>query len=796
MRREEHMNSPQTQPDAKAGHSLAWWLGQAALYFLLWTSLVKFPDAPSEGLDASWKMVINVASDQHLQFGRDIAFTYGPMGYLLAPIFTGRLYETIVVWQIVGNLFIAAGLWRFGSRLTPGRQALYYAYLFLFGSIFLDAMLMNFILVFALMLLRREGNRWPWLAGTGGAFAAFSLMKFTSLFLCAFVLVIAAAYFCWTRRKTDALILLGSYALCFLAGWVIHGQSLLNLTAFFSNGLQVTAGYAGAMSEYETPQMFRLGLAAAIGVLGYAALYFAAEADRKRGLAVVLSLCAISFLNWKHGFTRADGHVLAHFLLVLMIVCSYPALTDDGGRFSAAKNSALALAAAASLGGMTLFMPTIVTMAAHSWNYRVRDTLDALAHPRAHRASLEQSWQNVFSTVDRPNLRGYMGGGKATHLGDDQAFSILNGFNFTPLPAVQSYSAYTPALNRLDAAFLRSPDGPHYVLHRHRGLSPRLPPLEDSLTQKLLYQTYYYLMEEGGLMLWERPAESDLVTPAPDRPLLDKTVQLGDYVAVPDTGDRPIWAEIHVTKTLLGRLRELVYKAPFLEFEVEYLDGKTERYRFVQAMGAAGFILSPLFRDTSDVVNFQTREFHRPLGRFRVLTVPGGGRYWSSSVKIELRTMDPFQRASTGLSVSTPGRFSRVSNRAPVRLEAQVPPTNIFVGGEHLLHMHAPSRMEFTVPDGFSTLRAQFGLMPNAYQGDNKTDGVEFVIEWLRPDGRTEELFRRYLNPLHVAADRGTQSVTLTPSQIKGGRLIFRTLPGPAGDTGYDWSYWAHLEIK
>jgi hypothetical protein len=780
------------------GRSVAWWLGQLGLYLLLWLSLVKLPDAPGLGLDTSWRMVISQAADQGLQFGRDIAFTYGPMGYLLSYTYAGKLFAANWTWQIVGNLLIAAGLWRFGTMLSARRMALYYTFLFCFGSMFSDAMLMNFIIVFALMLLRPEFQRWYWLGGIGAFFAIFSLMKFTSLFLCGFIVVAATSYFLWHRCRREAAILAGSFAGCFLFGWLAYGQSLLFLPAFFKHGLEVSLGYPGAMAEDAAPLIFIFGLIAAAGAVTYFILYFVTETDRTKAAYVVLVLSAICLLNWKHGFTRADGHVLAHFIPLLMIACAYPVLTQDNRRYGLAKSTALIVTAGASIGGMATFMPITVTLAPHSWNYRVRDAAFALGHLDENRAELEMAWKTTAQKVALKYIPAYVERERVTHLGDDQAYTLLNGLNFVPMPTIQSYSAYMPGLNRLDREFLTSPRGPRYVIQRYRGLQPRLPPLEDSLSQKLLYQSYYYVMEESGLILWERPARlpgGALTSADSESVLAEKIVAFDEPIAVPDSGGRPVWAEVDIRPSLLGRLRQFLYKPPFLEFSAEYSDGTSERFRFVQAMGQAGFILSPLLRDEKDLIAYQTKAWDHPVKNFRLQLRPGDERYWNPKISVRLRAIAPFQRASNGLSVTTPERF-KMTNRPPTLVEAHVPPAEIFEEGKHLLHMHAPSRMEFTVPEDFHTISARFGLMPAAYAAPNATDGVDFTITWLAPDGETEELYHRFLNPVPTPADRGMQNLSIAPPRVKGGKLIFRTQPGPNGNTAFDWAYWTDIEIR
>src|SRR5947208_837931 len=72
--------------------------GIAVAYILL----VSFPGHYASlgwGLDASWIFGINYAVAHGLRFGRDVAFTYGPLGYLLFPLdLGGNLSHAIAFW--------------------------------------------------------------------------------------------------------------------------------------------------------------------------------------------------------------------------------------------------------------------------------------------------------------------------------------------------------------------------------------------------------------------------------------------------------------------------------------------------------------------------------------------------------------------------------------------------------------------------------------------------------------------------------------------------------------------------
>jgi hypothetical protein len=91
------------------------------------------------GLDASWMLGLNEASSRHMIYGRDIIFTYGPLGFVIHPLDVGsnlihatffRLGLHALWWTSVGMmllrirgysatlLFAAASLYS-GIHLSP-----------------------------------------------------------------------------------------------------------------------------------------------------------------------------------------------------------------------------------------------------------------------------------------------------------------------------------------------------------------------------------------------------------------------------------------------------------------------------------------------------------------------------------------------------------------------------------------------------------------------------------------------------------------------------------------------------
>ena len=86
--------------------------------------------------------------------------------------------------------------------------------------------------------------------------------------------------------------------------------------------------------------------------------------------------------------------------------------------------------------------------------------------------------------------------------------------------------------------------------------------------------------------------------------------------------------------------------------------------------------------------------------------------------------------------------------------------------------------------------------MPGAYT-EGSTDGAEFIVELQRANQPSEVLFRRWLQPKTVAADRGAQTFDVPLSAAgPGARLTLRTTAGPHNDPSWDWTYVGEIRLQ
>jgi hypothetical protein len=118
--------------------------------------------------------------------------------------------------------------------------------------------------------------------------------------------------------------------------------------------------------------------------------------------------------------------------------------------------------------------------------------------------------------------------------------------------------------------------------------------------------------------------------------------------------------------------------------------------------------------------------------------------------------------------------------------------------GRLVFYAHAPSTITYSLAPGSRVIRGKFGIRPQAYAEGNEhpSDGAEFQVNLLRPDGSRDILFSRLLRPGQIPAERGLQPLSVDLPDGATGQVEFIILPGPAGNPSSDWTYWADLVVE
>ena len=238
-----------------------------------------------------------------------------------------------------------------------------------------------------------------------------------------------------------------------------------------------------------------------------------------------------------------------------------------------------------------------------------------------------------------PRFREIIGRAGVDVFGHQQIYALLNNLNYRPRPVFQSYAASNPQLMRLNEQFYLSAAAPEYVIFTLGGIDRRFAPLQDALVLKDLLMNYTLAGAERGFLLLKFKSSA-----SPRLKLLGEgTAQPGSPIDLRGFTSTNLWLEISLEPTLLGRLRQFLYRPSTVRLAAWREPGKglLTRRRSPAAMLSAGFFASPLLLSNDDVLRFYSGAALPRPGAYSVELLPGEKRFWQNPVRFRVSEISP-----------------------------------------------------------------------------------------------------------------------------------------------------------
>ena len=525
------------EPAGAEARRLDWrrWGAGGALVLLL--TIVSWPvpaTMATPGLDPSWMLGLALAQEQGLAWGRDIIFTYGPLGIGVYPIAvsSGTLLASLLIAFVMHLLMVGTIFVALRRQYGPlGSALLTFLVATAVGTIQADE---TVVAAFGLAVLaltappdkaRRAALA---LAIGGGALVSFSLLVKLNNGIAA-AGIVAAALAATPAPKRSLAIGAASGLVSLVVLWLLAGQPLLALDDYARNSLDTIGGYVEAMGVEEAgaPGQWHLlvivGSAIVVSALAWTSF---PDLGNRRRAALVTAILLVHYFILREVFIR---HSLAQgtFLVLLVpIVLMIPWPRPRRG---------LSLGIAAVL--LVSYLTSFAVSPGEIWAPKKRATAmakqfrDALDGQRVDQ--LVAAGKAGIRAVDYAPSPAVIGAlrGRCVHA-EPVEVSALWGedLDWCPLPAFQSYTAYTSRLDQLNADRYADPErGPDGVLRGAFAVDTRHPAWESPKAMLALLCNFAEVERDD---VWQA------LVRIPDRcgeprPAGEVTGELGSPIALP-----------------------------------------------------------------------------------------------------------------------------------------------------------------------------------------------------------------------------------------------------------------------
>ncbi|MFL6514655.1 MAG: hypothetical protein ACJ8M1_06485 [Chthoniobacterales bacterium] len=595
-------------------------IGVIAIVYLTDFELGRF----NAGLDNSWIAVMAWAAAKPLQFGPDIVFTNGPLGYLLYPINFPAVYWPALFLRLAANILLVAMLFVLSGRLPPWRGIALFLTTLL-GAYYTQQTIYLFMILVGgwIIFFQRDQKRSLQVASLI-FFALAVLMKGTLLSLAAAVMLIGATWLIWRREWWRLLLTTCCFTAALLIAWMFAGQSFVNIGSYLWSMIQIMAGY-GPVATLRPPNgILAAGAVAFVLGITQVAICLREKPNDQRAWFVSAMLAVTWFLLWKISFTRADVHTVQLFYYGIPAVLALPAFYEESfsGRSRYVDWIAILVLAASGIYVVHDRKKLTVNAIAGEAVARVRSSVAGFLAPLNAHAKAEAAYNFAAAKLALPQIANAVGRESVDVFGHEQAVALANGFNYTPRPAVQSYAAFSAPFIKADAEFYRSARAPHYVLFKLQTMDGHLPSSDDAEALLVLANDYTPVLSEKGFILLRRRPEAPAKIEM--KPIRSGVARFGDVIPVPNGA---VWCELRIRPTVPGKLLGLVYQQPQIFAVIQGSAAVLPAQRLIPGPAANGFVINPLLQSATDFTNFAAGNPQQSQTRAVQLLKPRGGKW-------------------------------------------------------------------------------------------------------------------------------------------------------------------------
>jgi len=575
-----------------------------------------------------WVLTLHYAFTHGWQSGKDIIFTFGPLGFLYYGITPITECYTILAWLFMGVVLFLSVNELLGRSIIKSKIKSLIITVLAVGVVVIPDVVdaQAYLLIFTYILFEITEVNKEWIRNLlAVSLAILSLVKFSWAIAAFGVISTVEISACVKREWRFAMaFFLGT----FIALWAWSKQEIFNLFGYFSNSWEVASKYGMAMSV-STPNT---GIKILVYTITCATLlflyikYFLGKSHRKSNAFLLLAIAFYLFIIFKAGYVRNDYHeVVSICTLISSILLSFLFLEIS-------RRKKLILLA---MPGIMLLVVLYGYNSNIYFDQRIKKALgggfyDAYSY-------LFTGWNKNQYLVEEYKSSNHLKAYKeiihnnsvdVLPFGECHSL-ILGGFNYKPRPIFESYCAYSKKLGEFNEASLYKGSCPEYVLLKIQSIDGRFPTLDDSLYLLGLLSNFKINNSENDYLVMKK---TEACNPPQLLELSTFSISREHKITVPESKN-PVCCTVVIPYNYFGSIMNIIYKTTPPHISVELDGGETRFYSLPSDESANTFLLSPLIQDSKAFLQM-VNSAARTIPKHKVLTVKfdGDASYnWNAS---------------------------------------------------------------------------------------------------------------------------------------------------------------------
>lgn len=527
---------------------------------------------PVDAIDLSWIWALDYMKEFGFNFGKDITFTYGPLGYLLMPVYhkTTPLAVILVIGLILAFVVLLIVYGRMNDQRNLPRLVIWGLVYVLFCWVPTCEWAWNFLLFFVLVFafnVRDNRKLFTILSVIAGVLSAVSLfLKFNSALLAIGMggflgVIILVAYRKYFLRYFLAFSI--SYLIVAILGAMLFFENFVNFINWFHISLEISKGFSYAFSV--PAQIYYYGLLLVVLLL-YVFIFLLGRKGGKDFVSLAAFSLVFVFFAYKHSFTRADSHMYTFFSMMPFIM------------------GLLYLFASARVSKTILLLFVTCSIVCSFFSYHVMygkralpatvQGISNILHYNTQLAENNARFQDILGDYILPDDWWEMIGDSSIQLLPwDLLYAEANDLKgWQPSPILQLYSAYTYKLDNISAVSLSGINAPEFVLIRHENAGLKNLYLNNPATWNAVFVNYEVEKydENNKRILLRRNTEE--LNQLSFKSIGVQTYSFDQWIELP-ASDKPVYAKIKTHTSLYGKLSTMFFQGSRSVMVIKTLDG-------------------------------------------------------------------------------------------------------------------------------------------------------------------------------------------------------------------------------
>jgi hypothetical protein len=544
---------------------------------------------PGAGLDDSWMIALNLAVKNHLLYGKDFIFTYGPLGFLSTNLGAEIPYGMIWIWLFHLSI-ISLFLYIIRKIISDNNSFLVYGIILVsaYHFSYTDLTPRIMMLVFFLIIQNIKKLNMYTFAITGLLITLqFFIRPFAALYFF-IIFSISVLYITFVKKQKWSLLYpFGIILLVFIISILLN----VDLNWYIRTDYNLTETYSDTMNliNFANFSASFLIFSAIMFFILFLAVVLIKIVKSKNFDLTIYSIIALLFLyfSFKQGYVRFDTvHIMSFWGIILGITAIYVFFT------------------AQYLNKVTIILYAvilIITVSTFSFLHSVIPYRYPFQLPTQYiKQLLPGAMANYMERTKKyaalpDSILQMIGDNPIDVIPVDIATLYLNGLNYMPRPVIQSYVTSSDYLNSINYEYYMGNNSPDYVLFSNNSIDTRHPFWDESMTKEALLCNYDIV---DSVFLLKEQQDNAMLLKKKQKPLhlkkeitFDSRIKFNEYFSLP-TSDSIIYLAAEFNYNFLGKLEKFLYQAPIVDIELFYTDGKTSRHRIVVPEMMHGVIIN------------------------------------------------------------------------------------------------------------------------------------------------------------------------------------------------------------